>query len=205
MRICTANLRVFIVILYSIFLLQGCSIFTTRTPEEPLGSGSSFQQPVTELIVVSNFTNAVSEKNTENFIACLSDSSVNARRPFRFEPSSEAGARFSEQFRTWTIQNERQAFFSMISRVPNGEVCSLSLNNGRFDVRVPDSAVYVAEYVLQVNHSSASIPRTASGTLRLTIVPNQLNQWSIERWADLKPSGDSLSTSWSILKAQFSN
>lgn len=187
-------------------VLAGCDVFSTRTPEDPEGGATNFEQPVSELIVIANFQNAVKDKNTENFVRCLADTTRGDARPYGFEPSSEAGARFAEQFRNWSVQNERQAFFSMMSKIATGDSAALNLSNGRFDTRVPDSAVYVADYVLKVQHSSASIPRTAAGTLRLTITPNKLNQWSVVRWVDLKSAEtDTITATWSILKAQFSN
>lgn len=196
--------RVVIVILFT--LLSGCELFTTRTPEDPAGSSGTYQQPTSELIVISNFQNAVTEKNTENFISCLSDSAKFGVKNFKFDPSSEIGARFNEQFNTWSILSERQSFYSMMSKVTTDDKPSLQLSNARFDVRVPDSAVYVAEYIIKVNHSSPTIPKLAAGTLRLTIVPNQLNQWSISRWTDLKSTAnDTIPSTWSELKVLFSN
>ncbi len=186
--------------------LLSCSLFETRTPEDPSGSTSSFQQPTSELIVISNLQNSVKESNTDNFMRCLADTTQGARRNFHFEPSSEALASYTEQFKVWTLQNERQAFNSMASKVASTTRSELVLSNGRFELRVPDSAVYISDYILRVPHSSASISKIAAGYLRLTIVPNQLNQWSIERWTDAKSgSNDSIPTTWSVLKAQFAN
>ncbi len=186
--------------------LQACSLFNTRDPEDPSGSTNSFQQPTSELVVLSNFQLAVQEANTENFVRCLADTSSGARQAFHFDASSEALASSPEVFRNWGVQNERQAFYSMATKLSVGSHSSLQLSSGRFEIRVPDSALYVADYILRVPHTSASIPKVVAGTMRLTIVPNQLNQWSIARWVDTKsPSNDSINFTWSTLKAQFSN
>ncbi|MBL7998793.1 MAG: hypothetical protein JNL32_09170 [Candidatus Kapabacteria bacterium] len=188
------------------FVLSGCNLFSTRTPEPPAGNTTSFLQPTSELIVLQNFQSSISDKSTENFLLCLSDTAQSAKQQFKFEPSAEAGARYADLFARWVLQNERQAFFSMISKLTSGTKPSLELNNGRFDIRVPDSAVYVADYRLSIPHTVSTIPTLATGTLRLTIVPNQFNQWSIQRWVDQRTTAaDSTTASWSTLKAQFVN
>lgn len=187
-------------------IASSCSLFEPRTPEEPSGSPSSFQQPISENVVLSNFQNAVQENNTENFLRCLADTSLGARSAYQFEPSIDILTSFAEQFRQWTLYNERQAFLSMTSKVQAPGKITLQLLRGRFDVRVPDSAVYAADYVLRVPHSSPSIPTLVAGTLRLTMFRDAVNQWYIGRWSDAKgPENDTIASTWSTLKAQFSN
>ncbi len=186
--------------------LSSCSFFETRTPEDPSGSSSSFQQPTSELIVLSNFQAAIRENNSENFVRCLADTTQGAKNSFHFDPSSDAQASYSEQFRSWSVNNERQAFSTMVAKLSPSSHCDIQVFDGHFEIRVPDSAVYLADYILTVPHTSASIPKVVAGNMRLTIVPNVLNQWSIERWIDSKSvSNDSIPLTWSSLKAQFSN
>ncbi len=204
-RITVLLMRVFVFVVVTISLSQ-CALFETRNPEEPSGSGTNYLQPTSEVIVLSNLQNAVKERNTENYIRCLADSTQGAKQTFRFEASSEALATFAEQFRQWSLSSERQAFSSMVSKVSASSVSELLFVNGRYEIRVPDSAVYVADYILRMPHSAASIATTASGSVRLTIIPNQFNQWSIVRWIDSKSgSNDTIPSTWSLLKAQFSN
>ena len=134
------------------FGIVSCGLFETRSPEEPSGSTTGFQQPVSELVVLSNFQSAVQENNTENFVRCLADTTYGARRAFRFEPSIDVLTSFAEQFRSWNRDNERQAFYSMASKISVTSKTSLQLLQGRFEIRVPDSAVYVADYILSVPH-----------------------------------------------------
>lgn len=187
-------------------VLSSCSFFEPRNPEEPSGGTTGFQQPISENIVLSNFQSAVQEGNTENFIRCLADTTLGARDAYRFEPSIDVLTTFAEQFRQWTVNNERQAFLSMTGRVQAPTKISLQLLRGRFDVRVPDSAVYAADYLLRVPHLSPSIPTLVAGTLRLTMFRDEFNQWYIGRWSDAKgPENDTVPNTWSTLKAQFSN
>lgn len=191
---------------YVSIALSSCSFFEPRTPEEPSGGTTGFQQPISENIVLSNFQSAVQESNTENLIRCLADTTLGARQPFRFDASIDVLTTFAEQFRQWSTVNERQAFLSMTSKIPAPGKMNLQLLRGRFDVRVPDSAVYAADYILRVPHVSPSVPTLVAGTIRLTIFRDDFNQWYIGRWSDAKgPENDTISTTWSALKAQFSN
>lgn len=183
-------------------LLIGCS---TRTPEEPSGGRSSFLPPTAPSIVIENFLNAIAEKNTENFLLCLSDVSTRSRYPYVFEPSAEVGARFGSLFDRWSTQAERQAFLSLISRLPNERAPVLTLTSTNIAFSSPDSTVYVADYLLQAEHGITSIPTSLTGTLVLTITPETSGQWSISTWRDARRSTDSTEATWSLLKAQLSN
>lgn len=188
--------------------LSGCEAFTTRTPEPP-GSGSlQFDQPTSELIVVQNILNAIAQKNTEAFMLCLADTAqgYSSQQQYRYEPSAEAGARFGDKFALWSRTEERQAFLALISRLGPDQAPKLTLSDARFDVRLPDSAVYVALYTLELPIALPSVPTRVAGTLRWTIVPNRVGLWAISRWRDApSPASDSIPYTWSTLKALLVN
>ncbi len=188
--------------------LVGCDAFTPRTPEPPDSSSLEFDQPTSELIVVSNFQSALRQKNTEAFLLCLADTSQGyaVSQQYRFEPSAEAGARFGDKFASWSRTDERQAMLSLASRLGPDQTPTLTLTNARFDVRLPDSAVYVATYILELPIALPSVPTRVAGTLRWTIVPNRIGLWAISRWRDApSPASDSIPDTWSTLKALLVN
>ncbi|MCX7930276.1 MAG: hypothetical protein N2663_06115 [Chlorobi bacterium] len=189
-------------------LVVGCDAFATRTPDPPGSGPIEFAQPTSELIVVENFQKALAQKNTEAFMLCLADTAQGfvSSQQYRYEPSAEAGARFSDKFRQWSRTDERQAFLSLVSRLGPDATPALSLGDARFDVRLPDSAVYVATYILQLPIALPSVPTRVAGTLRWTIVPNRLGLWAIARWSDASSqSSDSVPDTWSTLKALLVN
>ena len=57
-------------------LVAGCS---TRTPEAPDTGRSTYFPPTSPATVLSNLRYAVLEKNTENFMLCLSDQSTRSK------------------------------------------------------------------------------------------------------------------------------
>jgi hypothetical protein len=200
---CSKNL-----VLLALIALAGCNAFSTRTPEPPDSGSIQFDQPTSELIVVSNVQSAFRQKNTEAFLMCLADTSqgFTAAQQYRFEPSAEAGARFGDKFATWSRNDERQAFLALASRLGPDQSPILTLSDARFDVRLPDSAVYVATYTIELPIALPSIPTRVAGTLRWTIVPNRLGLWAIARWRDApSPASDSIPDTWSTLKALLVN
>lgn len=198
------NLLVALFALFALspFLLSSCS---TRTPEDPLGSRGTFVPPTSPSIVIENFRAAVSEKNTENYMLCLSDASTRSRYPFVFEPSAEARARYQSLFDSWSLQKERQSFVSMISRLSTDERPTLTFINSNFSFSSPDSSIFVTDYELVVDHGITSIPTTLVGTMVLAITPEPSGQWSISRWTDAKRPTDTVEATWSLLKAQLTN
>ncbi|GBD06209.1 hypothetical protein HRbin20_01812 [bacterium HR20] len=189
-------------------VIPGCDAFQTRTPEPPGSATTQFDQPTSELVVVSNLQSALKQKNTEAFLLCLADTTQGfaAWQQYRFEPSAEAGARFSEKFAAWSRLDERQALLALFSRLGTDQAPILTLSDAHFDVRLPDSAVYVATYTLELPIALPSVPTRVAGTLRWTIVPNRFGLWAIARWRDApSPASDTIPDTWSTLKALLVN
>lgn len=193
-----------ILIFASALIMSGCNLFSTRTPEEPNKKKSSFVPPTSASIVISNFINSITEKNVENYIACLSDTSQGDRQSFLFHASSEAMSAYSSTFVSWNLFSERRYFSTLINSTPADITPSFTFLNGKFDVLSPDSAVFTSSYMLKVNHTIDALAKSYSGIMQLTIVPRTSGLWSIRTWYDLQNSSDSLQ-SWSILKARLAN
>ncbi len=185
----------------SVLVLASC---TTRTPEEPTGNRGTYEPPTSPQIVIENFRNAVIEKNTQNFMLCLADPS-RSRVPYVFEPSAEAGARFQAIFQSWSITKEQQAFLSIIARLPTDVGLGLEFTNANIAFSSPDSLVWVGDYRLSTKLDLAGVPNVLTGTMVFSIRPETSGLWSITRWSDARRTGDTLESTWSILKAQLSN
>lgn len=197
-----------IVVLYVVFisLFTGCDLFSTREPEKPVTSSGTFLPPTSASIVIENLQNAIKEKNAENYILCLADTTKNAKRSFQFTPSSDVAARYATLFSTWGIANERQYLITMLSKISSDDYPLLTLSNNRFDVITPDSAVFVSDYTLIANHTSATAPTKVTGVIRFTIIPDATGLWAISRWSDANlAQGGVIQSTWSEMKAQFSN
>ena len=186
-------------------LVCSCNLFSTRSPEAPDSGKSSFQLPTSASIVISNFKNAIIEKNVNNYILCLADTSLGDKRPYIFFASSEANALYGSVFQNWKINSERQYFNSLINNTPQDNVPTIIFSNSRYDVLSPDSAVYTTDYYLYINHTVSSINKNFAGTLQFSLAPRPSGLWSIYQWIDSSPSGvDTVKFTWSMMKAQFS-
>jgi hypothetical protein len=66
-----------------------------------------------------------------------------------------------------------------------------------------DSAVYDADYLLRVDHQKTNVAKTLKGKIRLVLSADSRNLWSIHKWIDFQSTSND--TTWSVLKANFSN
>lgn len=190
----------------SVVVLAGCDIFGTRSPEEPDTGRSSFQPPTQPSIVISNFKNAVSEKNIDNYLLCFSGSSVDSSiGKFVFQPSVEGNSLFPGLFENWGMDNERKYFNSLKSKLPAEVNPVILLKNEIYGVSQPDSVVISYEYYMKLNFIDNSIEKEYSGTMQLTLIPQNNGLWSIFRWQDIKSQNDTIDATWSKLKGRMIN
>ncbi len=187
-------------------LLVSCEWFTAREPEKPDSGTSNFEPPTDYSIVISNFKNAISEKNLENYLACLADESKD-KFGFSFNPSARAQAQYPSLFLDWGVTDENQSFNSLINSMekPVNPRLNLYYEADGFENKQPDSAVFAADYILKIDHNVESIPADRfGGSLHLTIRRNKSGLWSIYRWLDQQSSvNDSIENTWSEMKALF--
>ncbi len=199
------NYLKFIMCAISLVSVAGCDIFNTRNPEEPDTGRSSFQPPTQPSVVVSNLKNAIGEKNIDNYLLCLSGSTVDSTNvKFIFQPSVEGNTLFPGIFENWGIDNEKKYFNSLKSKMPADVNPLIVLKNERFGVSQPDSVVVSYEYYIKINFIDNSIGSEYSGTMQLTMIPQKNGLWSIYRWQDIKSQADT-ADSWSILKGNMIN
>jgi|DewCreStandDraft_4_1066084.scaffolds.fasta_scaffold00565_13 hypothetical protein len=172
-------------------------------PEEPEKGKSTFLPPTSAEIVIANFISSIKEKNTENYKSCFLDE-VGLDLRYIFIPSPDALTRFPSVFNSWTIENERSAFFSLVIKMPIDKAPELTLTNSKLDL-MNDSALYSSDYFLKINHNLTNLPVNYAGTLQFLILRRSNGFWYIQRWLDSSPYNDTVGNSWSILKALLVN
>ena len=180
--------------------MQGCDMFSTRAPEKPSETGSSFVPPTAPSIVIDNLTNAIRERNTEDYIRCFVDTNFSSES-FSFQATQSAQTGSGSLFRDWNLSSERAYFENFRTKVPQGAESALLLNGAQFETIQSDSAIYTAAYTLIVQHTVQNIPQQAQGTLLFVLSVDRNNNWAIARWIDNKTDND---FSWSDFKARFS-
>ncbi|MBA4251375.1 MAG: hypothetical protein C0425_08920 [Chlorobiaceae bacterium] len=185
------------VILFLLFF-YGCDIFTTREAEKPEQPRSNFELATTPNIVINNFVNSLKDKNTQNYLACLTDSSFSGVS-FNFFPSAASVSKYPSLNENFGRKQEEQYLTNVLNKIPTEQVISLVLSDASLN-QLGDSVVYSAKYFLSVPHNDISAPKTFQGELRFKIIRDSRTIWAISSWQDIKNSN---LPSWSDLKGIF--
>jgi hypothetical protein len=188
-------------ILFLLLQAGGCKTpFSTREPEAPKTSQSTWVQPTSPNYVMINLRTAVAERNSQNYLRCLADTGL---VPFVFVyiPESAVGAANPGLFLRWDKEGERNYLNQLLAFLPRDSVSSLSMTLIR-ESTYQDSVVLVQEYVLTVGHrqQKEGAPRQMRGQAEFRLVRSSEELWYIRRWADYA-TGDY--PTWSALRAYF--
>ncbi len=184
---------VLVVALAVLTLISGCSVFSTREPEEPLEDSASFIQPDTPEQVIENISTAVLELNTLNYRRSLADD-------FSFQPTATAQARESV-FLSWTRAQEEQYFSAMVAAASLNTGHALQLNDQSLTLLGANEFVLDATYLLTVNHRRTEVPTQVQGRLQWVLRQGSDGLWALQTWIDQELGNE---PSWSDLKAEFS-
>lgn len=180
-----------------IAIAAGCGLFDTRNPQEPVTVRSTYEPPTTPLTVISNLTYSIEEKNSTNYINCLSPDL------YLYVPDSKSLSLYGQIFQNWTINSEKFYFENLISQTNANASSNLFLSNSSLNQVTPDSATYSAEYIIVFQHNKTNVPKSAEGNVRLTLKADLSNFFYIEKWEDYRQNDTDFT--WSELKANFSN
>lgn len=187
-------------ILFVLFLLlNGCGLFGLRDTETPTESRTHFDPPISPYVVISNLIYSVTEKDVNNYLNCFVDTAYTTNK-FYFSADIASQIQYPV-FINWTLSNEK-SYFNNLLALTNQNYSFLLLNNENW-INYSDSAIYDADYLLRFDHQKPNVSKALNGKLRFVMVLNTKNLWSISRWIDFKASD--ADTTWSVLKANFSN
>ena len=192
-----------------LLLFSGCdSLFGTRDAEDPNDDvvRSLWQQPTTPEIVLVNMSNAFLERNSENYMRCLTDPSVSGR-DFLYIPDQETAISNPGSFTEWGLDEERLYinFIFAKSSIPDGALSRLVFTSFEEPSIPSDTALFDEVYDLQIEHELINVPTNMRGISRIRMSEDSNGNWSIYRWEDLTFSGepDTLDLpTWSEMKAR---
>jgi hypothetical protein len=120
-------------------------------------------------------------------------------RPYVFIAAEDARGGFADVMNNWNLDAE-QRYFRNLKEVING-MPSLTFSDKRLVFVSTDSAIYDLNYILDVPHTRANVPKLMRGNMQLSIGTDSQRRWAIYNWRDSKTTADS---TWSYLKAIFS-
>ena len=188
---------VILIALYFGISIYSCSL---RDAESPVTSRSTFIPPTTPELVTVNLMYSIIEKDKDNYMKCFVDTSYSPRR-YTYEPDAVSGNQYPI-FRFWNISNEKTYFTSLLSLTDPTATSNLFFSNSTLN-SFGDTAFFDAEYLLRIDHQKTNVAKTLKGDIRLILSADSRNLWSIHRWKDIQAT--SADTTWSVLRANFSN
>lgn len=186
--------------LLSALMICSCGLFETREVQAPSQPRSTFTQPTSPDIVISNLSFAIAEKNIDNYMRCFVDSAFSARR-YRFFPDAVSSASYPV-FIGWNLSNERSYYNNLVTFTNESSTSNLFLSNTAFSTGI-DSTVVDSDYILVFDHNRQNTARVTKGRLRFIMSPDSRSLWSIHSWYDFIIQEQD--TTWSALKANFVN
>lgn len=177
-------------------ILVSCDLITTRNPEDPDKLGSTNVPATSPQVLIRNLKSSMEEKISENYIACLVDSSF-LRKKFQFIPAAGSITQYPV-LNIWNISSERQYFNNLKSNLSQGANISLQIMS---EVHTPmgDSAIYSFDYTLQITSNNLTFAGQYSGSVHLKVFLDSRNQWVIVDWQDIKKEN---LLCWSDLKGR---
>jgi hypothetical protein len=193
-------LRRFKILLLFPLIVSGCGLFGLRDVETPTEPRSNFIPPTSPDIVLANLQSAATDKDINNYLQCIVDTSLTQAK-FNYTADISSQIQYPI-FRSWDITNEKNYFYNLLA-LTNSQSTSLLFYTNVNTVTYSDSAIYDMDYLLRFDHQKTNVAKTLSGKLRFVLVANSKNLWAIARWIDFKSIDTD--TTWSVLKANFSN
>jgi len=178
--------------------------FATRKAELPSTDQSSWRFPTDPVIVLENMKSAFREKNVENYMKCLVDSS----ELFKFIPDAYEASNNPGIFERWDLSYEQTYINKIFTSIPDDSTRTLTFSTDFTRNDFPDSVQIRIDYTIDLHHLlSQSYPRQGKGEADLWF-NRRSGIWVITRWEDNETKIDSAATrlpSWSTLKASFIN
>ncbi|WNJ18712.1 hypothetical protein [Pontibacter sp. G13] len=180
-------------LLFGILCWICTSCFQIRPVEPPDNSLSDWVSPTDHTILLRNFQTAISTRNTQNYLRCISENG------FRYAPTATLKNVNDNLWTNWSIEDEQAYISNLIEQLGNR---GMSLDLRELDLQdvTADSLNYFGSYTLRVPHGDTLISETYEGQLQLHLRITEVGEWEILRWQDLGTSADS---SWSQLKFSF--
>jgi len=173
--------------------------FSTREPEPPVTGQSSWIQPTSPSYVMVNLRKAVGEKNINNYLRCLADTSL-VRRTFRFIAEPSVAAANPGLFNAWSKENEQNYLNQLMVFLPKDSLSSIEFNL-LSENTFQDSVILVQDYTLTVAHKQqAACPKKLAGQAEFRLARSTDDLWYIYRWTDYA-TGDQ--PTHSVLRAFF--
>ena len=199
-------MKLFGVFALSLLILSCGDLLSTREAENPDddASRSLWVQPTSPEILLQNLSSAFRERNVENYMRTLTDSSTSGRT-FVFLPDQESEISNPGVFDTWGLDEERRYITLIFSGDISEASASLMFEHFTEPAIPADTAEFEEIYDLDINLNLENVPQKMAGIAQFRMARDQGGNWSIYFWKDLTyVVGDNTTPlpTWSELKAR---
>ncbi len=177
--------------------LMFCSCFRPRPVEPPpLQQASDWISPVEHTQLISNFQNAITLLNSQNYLRCL-NSGI-----FKFTPVASLIAGNQLIWNNWSVNDEREYLENISKTLRPNATLSFSLSQPSVQYFGTDSLRYTASYKFRVPLQDTLLPEIYTGQIELLLRRNTSREWEIAAWSDFETAQDSSWSRLKLLKAQ---
>lgn len=177
-------------------MTASCDLFSTRSTEPPLESGSPWINPTQVGQIFTNMAQAVVELNSDHYMRCLFDPD-DVTATFEFVPDPNA---FSWPLAgAWGYNEEKQTIEYLFSLMSSESPGYLAFGEGEQLVYGNEDSVWVSKpytLVIPVNDPQLTLPQEVTGEADFYLKRNSIGYWAIYRWEDQEGS-----PSWTELKS----
>lgn len=190
-----------LVIILLPLMLTSCDLFSTRNPEQPDTAGTGYIPPTSYDLVIENLKNSIKERNLNNYLLCLSDSSFTGISQFEYIADPQISSQFQGIFSEWNTNSEEKYFSSMVSSILEETKPILNFTDGKYQNFI-DSIIFNGTYFLSINFSDEQSEKNYNGTTRIVLKRSSTGFWYITSWYDFQANDNNLFT-WSYLKSKY--
>ena len=178
-----------------------CELFTTRTPENPEGTGNGgWQFPESPEAALENLNSAMGRRSSADYLRLFLHDNQSYPE-FRFYPDPVSNASNPGIFDEWNTSREQKHCQSLFAPVnlPLDSLLTLETVIDR-QTTLADTANLTVSYRLYVGHKIADRSRDFEGRAEFRLLRIDDGGWYILSWTDFRTTGKSC---WSDLKALF--
>lgn len=184
-------------VIFFMLVSGGCGLFNTRDAENPLTIRSEFLPPTSPDIVIQNLTSSIIQKNSENYVRCISQAD------FKFNPDARSLLLYGTIFQNWSGISEKLYMDNLISQTNATASSNLFISNNIINYITPDSAILTADYIVVFQHNRVNVPKSSTGNMRMFMKADENSYFYVNKWEDYRKNDTDFT--WSELKANFSN
>ncbi len=186
-------------------LASACDVFPTRTPEDPINPNSNIIPPTTPYLALDNFINSVNNAEYSNYTQCFASKISGQSKEFEYIPSGSSKANYPGLFNEWHSNEEIRNFKSIINSLKVETKPVLVINNIQYNSFSADSVNLTGDYSLSLEIKNNINVSHYLGQVLLSLYRENNGLWYINQWVDIDSKTDETGSTWSTLKASFSN